>query len=155
MNQEQKAGRHSIFRMCTILGITRSAYYRHFNPIVSKRKLAEQLSDQRVLRLYEENHGIYGAGKLRYLLASSYSEYQNISIKRVQRSMRRQDLRSITIKKFKAGKAKKKILKTYQNLLNQDFSTTGLNQKWVADITYIHTVADGWCYLSTIMDLHS
>lgn len=33
--------------------------------------------------------------------------------------------------------------------------TTRLNQKWVADITYIHTLDDGWCYLSTIMDLHS
>ncbi|QZK94982.1 DDE-type integrase/transposase/recombinase [Enterococcus faecium] len=30
-----------------------------------------------------------------------------------------------------------------------------MNQKWVADITYIHTLDDGWCYLSTIMDLHS
>ncbi|EOV4138988.1 IS3 family transposase, partial [Listeria monocytogenes] len=60
--------------------------------------------DQRVLRLYQENQGIYGAGKLRYLLASSYHEYPDISIKRVQKSMRRQNLRSITVKKFKAGR---------------------------------------------------
>ncbi|EGF3636802.1 transposase [Listeria monocytogenes] len=53
--------------------------------------------DQRVLRLYQENRGIYGAGKLRYLLASSYLEYPDISIKRVQKSMRRQNLRSITV----------------------------------------------------------
>ncbi|WP_157060664.1 DDE-type integrase/transposase/recombinase [Liquorilactobacillus ghanensis] len=30
-----------------------------------------------------------------------------------------------------------------------------MNQKWCADITYIETQADGWIYLSTIMDLHS
>lgn len=69
--------------------------------------------------------------------------------------MRRQNLRSITVKKFKAGRPTKKILKTYKNLLNQDFSTIVLNQKWVADITYIYTISDGWCYLSTIMDLYS
>ncbi|WP_425342513.1 DDE-type integrase/transposase/recombinase [Lacticaseibacillus paracasei] len=41
------------------------------------------------------------------------------------------------------------------NLLKQDFSTTGLNQKWNADMTYIQTKRNAWCYLSTIMDLHS
>jgi len=41
------------------------------------------------------------------------------------------------------------------NLLNQEFNTTNLNQKWVTDITYIQTKKDGWCYLSTILDLHS
>lgn len=41
------------------------------------------------------------------------------------------------------------------NLLNQDFTTTALNQKWVTDITYVQTKKDGWCYLSTILDLHS
>ncbi|MCH5033959.1 transposase, partial [Listeria monocytogenes] len=62
-----------------------------------QKKRADQLLDQRVLRLYQENRGIYGAGKLRYLLASSYLEYPDISIKRVQKSMRRQNLRSITV----------------------------------------------------------
>lgn len=33
-------------------------------------------------------------------------------------------------------------------------STTGLNKKWSADITYIYSIAVGWHYLSTIMDLH-
>lgn len=42
-----------------------------------------------------------------------------------------------------------------KNLLNRDFSTTTINEKWVADITYIHTVRDGWCYLASVMDLHS
>lgn len=41
------------------------------------------------------------------------------------------------------------------NLLNQEFTTTALNQKWVTDITYVQTKKDGWCYLSTILDLHS
>lgn len=69
--------------------------------------------------------------------------------------MRRQGIHSISIKKLKAGKPAKRILKNYRNLLKQEFSTTDLNQKWVADITYINTLEDGWCYLSTIMDFHS
>ncbi len=69
--------------------------------------------------------------------------------------MKRQGIQSVSIKKFKASKVEKRLLKNYPNLLKQDFSTTDLNQKWVADITYINTLEDGWCYLSTIMDLHS
>ncbi len=37
----------------------------------------------------------------------------------------------------------------------QDFSTTTLNEKWVADITYINTLRDGWCYLASVLDLHT
>ena len=29
------------------------------------------------------------------------------------------------------------------------------NEKWVTDITYIHTIKDGWCYLASVMDLYS
>ncbi|MGG1267252.1 IS3 family transposase [Brevibacillus laterosporus] len=41
------------------------------------------------------------------------------------------------------------------NLLQQDFKTTYINEKWVADITYIHTLRDNWCYLESVLDLHS
>ncbi|EFS0885111.1 DDE-type integrase/transposase/recombinase, partial [Listeria monocytogenes] len=41
-----------------------------------------------------------------------------------------------------------------ENILNQDFSTKAACEKWVADTTYIPTKKNGWCYLSSIMDLH-
>lgn len=141
--------------MCRLLDVPRATYYRKTSTVPLKRVQEQELLDRRVLRVYHESDRIYGAGKIRYLLAQEYLEYRKISIKRVQKSMQRQGIQSITIKKFKARKTAKRILKNYQNLLKQDFSTTGLNQKWVADITYINTLEDGWCYLSTIMDLHS
>ena len=39
--------------------------------------------------------------------------------------------------------------------MNQDFTATGINQKWCTDITYIHTQKDGWTYLASVMDLYS
>jgi len=41
-----------------------------------------------------------------------------------------------------------------ENLLNQDFSADQLNQIWLTDITYIHTM-EGVTYLCTIQDLCS
>lgn len=39
--------------------------------------------------------------------------------------------------------------------MKRDFTTTSINEKWVGDITYIHTINDGLCYLASVLDLHS
>ena len=41
----------------------------------------------------------------------------------------------------------------YQNLLNREFNAEYPNQKWVTDISYIHT-KEGILYLSIIYDLY-
>ncbi len=40
------------------------------------------------------------------------------------------------------------------NLLQQDFTASGPNQKWAGDITYVWT-REGWVYLAVIIDLFS
>src|SRR3954465_7098028 len=68
--------------------------------------------------------------------------------------MRKAGIYSITIKKFRP-QSNRKPIEARENVLQQDFSTSKLNEKWVADITYIHTLGDGCCYLSTVLDLYS
>ncbi len=68
--------------------------------------------------------------------------------------MKRAGIPSITIKKFRPQSNRGEVI-SRDNHLNQDFTTTTLNEKWVTDITYIHTVKDGWCYLASVLDLHS
>lgn len=63
-------------------------------------------------------------------------------------------LRSIVVKKFRPHSSKLSVIEK-ENLLNRDFKATGINQKWCTDITYIHTLKDGWTYLSSVMDLYS
>src|SRR5699024_5529363 len=58
------------------------------------------------------------------------------------------------VKKFRPTPSKEKV-EERENIINRDFSTTTINQKWVGDITYIHTLRDGWCYLASVLDLHS
>ena len=41
-----------------------------------------------------------------------------------------------------------------ENLLRQDFSAVGANERWASDITYIWT-SQGWLYLAVVMDLYS
>ena len=64
------------------------------------------------------------------------------------------DIKSVVVKKYKPIKAEKHV-EQKENILNQDFSTTSINQKWCTDITYIHTENEGWTYLASVEDLYS
>ena len=68
--------------------------------------------------------------------------------------MKKAGIKSIVRKKYRPYPSKEKVVER-ENLLNQDFSTTFINEKWVTDITYIDTIKDGWCYLASVMDLHT
>ena len=50
---------------------------------------------------------------------------------------------SIIQKKYTPHKQSKKLVLERHNILEQDFSTTSINQKWVSDITYIHVQKEG------------
>ena len=93
----------------------------------------------------------YGAPKIHKVLNLNGKK---ISLKRVQRYMSSMGLRSIVIKKFRPHSSKSSVIEK-ENLLNRDFKATSINQKWCTDITYIHTVKDGWTYLASVMDLYS
>ena len=103
------------------------------------------------MQVYNNSKHRYGAPKIHKILAKDGTQ---ISLKRVQRLMRSMELKSIVVKKYKPYPSNKKVIER-KNILNRDFSTTSINQKWVGDITYIHTVKDGWCYLASVMDLHT
>jgi len=61
---------------------------------------------------------------------------------------------AVAKKKFKVTTDSEHSLPVYSNVLNRDFTSTAINQKWVGDITYIPT-KEGWLYLAVIIDLHS
>lgn len=140
-----------------MLKVNRASYYRWLSPTKSKRSIENEDLKKRISKIYfNEGERVYGADKIHSSLKIELEKIGRIcSIKRVQRLMRKLNLRSITRKKWKPTITSKGKVEDRENLLNQDFSTTTLNQKWVTDITYIETKKDGWCYLSTIMDLHS
>lgn len=56
--------------------------------------------------------------------------------------MREMDLYSVIVKKYKHHSSKN-VIDGLEKVLNRDFSTTTINEKWVGDITYIHTLKDG------------
>ena len=137
--------------MCTVLGVARSTYYKYFCKTKSVREIENEELKKAIIRIYKANKGIYGAPRIHYILCK---EGFNVSLKRVQRKMNELCLCSITLKKYRPH-SNKKVAEGLENVLKRDFTTTSINEKWVGDITYIHTTRYGWCYLASVLDLHS
>ncbi len=49
------------------------------------------------------------------------------------------NIRSITVERFLPTPSKEKVVER-ENILQQDFYTAIINEKWVRDITYIYTL---------------
>lgn len=137
--------------MCKALEVPRSTYYKSLNKALCNRAKENSKYKAEILAIYEESSKRYGAPKIQKILIE---RGYKISLKRVQRLMKKLNISSIVVKKFKPYRSKTQILER-ENILRRDFSTSTINEKWVGDITYIHTMKDGWCYLASVMDLHT
>ena len=125
--------------MCTVLGVARSTYYKSFDKTKSARELENEELKSAIKRIYKENKCIYGAPRIHSILGI---EGFNVSLKQVQRLMTKLGLCALTVKKYKSNSSKK-VAENSEKVLKRDFTTTSINEKWVGNITYIHTSRDG------------
>ena len=78
----------------------------------------------------------------------------NVGHRRVGRLMRENGIKVVRTRKHKVTTDSNHRFNIAPNLLDQDFSATGPNQKWAGDISYIWT-NEGWLYLAVVIDLYS
>ena len=78
----------------------------------------------------------------------------NVGHRRVGRLMRETGIKIIRTQKYKVTTDSNPTFNIAPNLLDQDFSADGPNQKWAGDISYIWT-HQGWLYLAVILDLYA
>ena len=137
--------------MCSALKFPRSTYYAALNHVPSKRECEYLEFSNNVLSVYNEFKKRYGAIKIHRELND-----RNIpcSVKRVQRHMKRLDIKSIVVRKYQYKKNQGKVPDDKENILNRDFKADTVFKKLVTDITYIYVVNEGWTYLASVMDLY-
>lgn len=73
---------------------------------------------------------------------------------RVARLMRENGLKAFQKRRYKKTTDSAHCGPVAPNMLDQDFETTGPNQKWGVDISYVWT-AEGWLYLAIVLDFYS
>ena len=138
--------KYSISEMCRFFHVSRSGYYGY----VSRMEVPAwdlPLADK--IRECQEKCGrTYGYRRVHIWLERN-GIYRNP--KTVLRVMQKYGLLSVIRRKKYRNYGE--YLHKYPNLLNRDFSAQRPNQKWVTDISYIHT-KQGVLYLSVIRDLY-
>lgn len=149
---ESMLNTYNVNRMCYLFQVSRSSFYFYCKHNVSQRLLEEDRLKELIKDIWLDSYKRYGAPKITIVLANVYNTY--ISRKKVQKLMKSMKIRSIITKSYKPYKEKPDE-GLFINILERDFSTSGINEKWVSDITYIWTDEYEWCYLATILDLHS
>jgi len=137
--------------MCEVLDMPRSTYYKSLDKTISNREKENRKLTKKIIEIHEESNKRYGAPKIHQVLIGK--GYQ-VSLNRVQRLMKKAGIKSIIVKIFRPTPSNEKVVER-ENILQRDFSTKTINEKWVGDITYINTLKDGWCYLASVMDLHT
>ena len=144
-------GKYTVKKMCSALKFPRSTYYAALNHVPSKREQEYVAFSNEVLNVYNEFKKRYGAIKIHRELNERDIP---CSVKRVQRHMKKLDIKSIVIKKYQYQKNQGIIPDDKENILNRDFNADTVFKKLVTDITYIHVVNEGWTYLASVMDLY-
>lgn len=101
--------------------------------------------------LHAANYGVYGARKIHAALRRAG---RNVARCTVERLMRDAGLRGVS--RAKGPRTTRPAPETGRpaDLVKREFTASGPNQLWVADITYIRTFS-GWVYAAFVIDVFS
>ena len=118
---------------------------------VSARALRDAVLIERVKQIHQDNYGVYGIRKMWHALRRD-----GIDIGREQtaRLMRLAGVSGKVKGKTPITTRKTQQVDTRDDLVQRNFSADGPNRLWVADITYVHTVA-GFVYAAFVIDVFS
>ena len=148
--EREAAGRGpgSVARMCRGVGLARSTHYR----LRARRSAGVDRDPQarRAVRRVAREMPAYGCRRVTMHLQREGLE---VGRERVRRLMREEGLTVRPKRRFVRTTQSDHGLKVWPNLAKA-FTQTGLNQLWVADLTYI-AMARGFVYLAAILDAFS
>jgi putative transposase len=143
--------RHSITTMSRLLQISRSGFYAWAGRQPSRRAGEDAELGQRIRGIHEQLRGTYGAPRIHAELKASGI---NLGRKRVARLMRGNGIRSLSRRTWTTTTVRDRTAVVALDLIKRNFRAEGLNQLWVADITYAPTWG-GFLYVAVVLDAWS
>lgn len=139
---------YAISEMCTFFNVSKSGYYDYFKRINLPNR--DELLVNTIQECQKLTHKTYGYRRVAIWLEVKRGIVRNP--KTILRIMNKYNLLS-EIRRRRKYKQMGQQMHKYENILNRNFNSDKPNQKWVTDISYIHT-KQGVLYLSMIRDLY-
>jgi len=129
--------------------VSRSGFYRWAKWTQSKRAQSDLKLLSEIKMVYHQSKRTYGSPRIARTLAQHSIM---VSRQKVARLMKKENIRSIVGKKFKATTDSEHKYPVAANRLDRNSGPGTIGVVWVSDITYIKT-RQGWLYLTTVIDL--
>jgi transposase InsO family protein len=136
-----------VTRLCRAAGVSRASYYRFLKPV---REQAAEMKLRDALQKVAVEMPAYG---YRRITAALQRAGWVVNHKRVLRLLRADNLLCLRRRAFVRTTDSEHGLRVYPNLA-REMEVKGLNQLWVADITYIRLWLE-FVYLAVILDAFS
>ena len=141
-------GSLSIERMCQLVGVSRASFYRSLQ---ERAPVEEDMEARNVMQqIAVEHRRRYG---YRRMSAELRRRGMVVNHKRVLRMMREDNLLAVQPRAFVVTNDSDHEFEVYLNLASR-MKLTGMNQLWVADITYVRLQKE-FVYLAVILDAFS
>ncbi len=137
--------------MCRLLGLSPSGYYAWRQRGLSRRARENSALTEEILEIHTRSDETYGAPRIH---AELRARGRGASLNRVARLMRAARIEGVS--RRRRGKTTRRAsgAQPAADLVERDFSASGPDELWVADITYVPTQA-GFLYLAVVVDAWS
>lgn len=143
----QSQGGLSVLRMCELAPVSRASFYRHWE----ERAPAEaEMALRDAIQRMALAHRFYGYRRVAVLVER---EGYVVGAKKVRRLMKEDNLLAARRRKFVATTDSEHDFVVHPNLA-EHLLLRDVNQLWVADLTYVHLLAE-FVYLAVILDAFS
>ena len=135
-------------RMCQLTAVSRASYYRHLEETIPEEaEMAMRSSIQEIVLAHHRRYGY------RRVTAELHRRGMGVNHKRVLRIMRSDNLLAVRFRKFILTTDSHHEYQVHLNLAAR-MTLTGLNQLWVADLTYIRLEIE-FVFLAVVIDRFS
>jgi putative transposase len=139
-----------IAAMARVLGVSTAGYYAWRRRAPSRAK-ADAALLKRIRTVHAVSQGTYGAPRIH---AELQAEGEAVGRKRVARLMRAGGLAGVSRRRGVVTTRRAHDARPAPDLVDRNFAAARADQLWVADITYIPTLA-GFLYLAVVLDAFS
>jgi putative transposase len=134
-----------IERMCQLAQVSRAGFYRHLQVRApQEEEMAVRAQVQEIVLAHRRRYGC------RRVTVELRQQGMVVNHKRVERIMREDNLLALRYRKFVPTTDSRHTHQIYLNLAKR-MELTGVNQLWVADITYIRLQQE-FVYLAVMLD---
>ena len=147
---------YSVKRMCTVLGLNRSSYYKWKTSSAQRhrRLIDDAILGAKVKAVFDDKDQLYGAKRIAAVLTHNDANNDNgpVNHKRIARIMEKLRLRGYTKKRKVTTTRRGPHRVVFADLVKRDFTAPAANRVLVGDVTYL-PIADGSnMYLASVIE---